>query len=79
MEPEYEMEWRPEGRTPLPRGWAQAAPGGGVATPGTPSASLFAYKMPLDLKTEGGLMFFQKEFRCAATTRYRKSEPETPF
>ena len=44
-----------------------------------PSASLFAYKMPLDLKTEGGSTFFQKEFRCAATTRNRDSEPETPF
>ena len=45
----------------------------------TPSASLFAYKFPPDLKTQGGSTFFQKEFRCAATTRFSDSEPETLF
>ena len=56
-----------------------AAPGGGVAAPGTPSTSLFAYNMPPDLKTDGGSTFFQKEFRSAATIRFHDSEPKTPF
>ena len=47
--------------------------------PGTPSASLFAYKLPLDLKTEGSSIVFQKEFRSAAATRNQDSDPETPF
>jgi hypothetical protein len=32
-----------------------------------------------DLKTEGVRCFSQIKFRCAATTRNRDSEPETPF
>ncbi len=44
--------------TTWPCGLGLATPGGGVAASATPSASLFAYKMPLDLKTEGGSMFF---------------------
>src|SRR3954465_9235888 len=36
------------------------APGGGLATPGSSSASLHAYKLPSDLKTEGGYLVFQK-------------------
>ena len=61
------------------RGLGQAVPGGGVGPPGTRSASLFAYKEPSDLKTSGGSMFFQKEFRSAATTRFHETTPETPF
>ena len=57
--------------TTWPRGLGLAALGGGLAAPGTPSASLFAYKLPPDLKTQGGSTFFQKEFRSAATTRFR--------
>ena len=52
---------------------------GGVATPGIPSASLCAYKLLFDLKTEGGLIVFQKEFRSATTARNQDSDPETPF
>src|SRR3954469_24369757 len=52
---------------------------GGASTPSTPSASLCAYKLPFDLKTEGGSMVFQKEFRSAAATRNQDSDPETPF
>ena len=44
--------------TTWPHGPGQAAPGGGVAASVTPSASLFAYKFPIDLKTKGGSMFF---------------------
>jgi hypothetical protein len=39
----------------------------------------FCLHIAPDLKTPGGLMFFQIEFRCAATTRNRDSEPETRF
>src|SRR5215216_1312241 len=39
------------GHTTCWRGPGQAAPAGGVGPPGTPSASLFAYKEPSDLKT----------------------------
>ena len=67
------------GHTTWWRGPGQAAPGGGVGPLGTPSASLFAYKEPSDLKTSGGSTFFQKEFRAAATTRFHKTAPETPF
>ena len=67
------------GHTTCWRGPGQAAPGGGVGPPGTPSASLFAYKEPSDLKTSGGSTFFQKEFRSAATTRFHETAPETPF
>ena len=42
------------GHTTWPRGLAQAAPGGGLAAPDTPSVSLFAYKKPSNLKTLGG-------------------------
>ena len=48
------------GPHPQPRGWAQPAPRGGVAASVTPSASLFAYKLPLDLNTKGGSMFSRK-------------------
>ena len=65
--------------TTWPRGLGQATPGGGVASSVTPLTSLFAYKLPLDLKTKGGSMFFQREFRYAATTRFRDSEQETPL
>ena len=65
--------------TTWPHGPGQAAPRGGVAASVTPSTSLFAYKMPLDLKTRGGSTFFQREFRYAVTTRFHDSEPETPF
>jgi len=61
------------------RGLGLAAPGHGVVAPGTPSVSLFAYKMPSDLKTQGGSTFFQKEFRSAATTRFHETAPETLF
>ena len=67
------------GHTTWWRGPGQAAPGGGVGPPGTPSVSLFAYKAPSDLKTSGGSTFFQKEFRSAATTRFHETAPETPF
>ena len=56
------------GHTTCWRGPGQAAPGGGVVPLGTPSASLFAYKEPSDLKNLGGSTFFQKKFRSAATT-----------
>src|SRR3954469_1902951 len=52
---------------------------GGAGTLGTPSGSLCAYKLPFDLKTEGGSIVFQKEFRSAAATRNQDSDPETPF
>ena len=67
------------GHTTWPLGLGLATPGGGLATPDTPSVSLFAHKMPSDLKTQGGSTFFQKEFRSAATTRFHDSELETPF
>ena len=52
---------RPRGaHTTWPRGLGQAVPGGGVAASVTPSASLFAYKLPLDLKTKGGSTFSRK-------------------
>src|SRR4051812_4809754 len=41
------------------------APRGGAATPNTPLASLSAYKLPFDLKAEGGSIVFQKEFHSA--------------
>ena len=56
-----------------------AAPGGGATTPGTPSASLCAYKLPFDLKTRRGSIVFQKEFRSTTATRNQDSDPETPF
>ena len=46
------------GHTTWPRGLAQAAPGGGLAAPDSPSVSLFAYKKPSDLKTLGGFDVF---------------------
>ena len=46
------------GHTTWPRGQALATPGGGLAAPDTPSVSLFAYKMPSNLKTQGGSTFF---------------------
>ena len=67
------------GHTTWPRGIGLVAPGGGLAALGTPSVSLFAYKLPLDLKTKGGSTFFQKEFRSAAATRNQDSDPESPF
>ena len=78
--PEYETE-RGQGprHTTWPHGLDLAAPGHGVGPPGTPSVSLFAYKKPSDLKTQGGSMFFQKEFRSTATTRFHETGPETPF
>ena len=79
MEPEEETEGRPRGPRPTPgTGPPDPAPGGGLATPGSSLASLCAYKLPFDLKTEGGSIVFQKEFR-SATTRNQDSDPETPF
>ena len=79
-EPEYETKcgWglaTPPGRA----GWAWPRLGGGLAALDTPSVSLFAYKLPSDLKTQGSSTFFHKEFRSTATTRFHDSEPETPF
>ena len=65
--------------TTYPRRLGLAAPRGGLAAPDTSSVSLFAYKMRFDLKTQGGSMFFQKEFRSAATTKFHETAPETPF
>ena len=53
---------------PPRRGLGLAAPGHGVVAPGTPSVSLFAYKKPSDLKTEGGSTYFHAKFCSAATT-----------
>ena len=79
-ETEDETKKGHEGPTPTPgAGPPLATPGGGAATPGTPSASLCAYKLPFDLKTEGGSIVFQKEFCFAAATRNQDSDPETPF
>ena len=64
---------------PPRRGLGLAAQGHGVVALGTPSVSLFAYKKPSDIKTLGGLTFFQKEFRSTVTTRFHKTAPETPF
>src|SRR3954465_1017002 len=62
------------------RGPTNPVPGGGLATPGSSSASLRAYKLPSDLKTEGGSIVFQKEFCSAtATTRNQDLDLETPF
>ena len=55
------------------------APGGGLATPGSFLASLHVYKLPSDLKTEGGSIVFQKEFRSATASKNQDSDPETPF
>src|SRR3954469_17718661 len=52
---------------------------GGAATLGTPSASLCAYKLPFDIKTEGGSIVFQKELCSAATTRNQDLDLETPL
>ena len=80
MEPEEETEGRPRGPRPTPgAGPPDPMPGGGVATPGTSSTSLCAYKFPSDLKTQGGSIVFQKEFRSTATTRNQDFDPETPF
>ena len=46
--------------TTWPCGRGQAAPRGGVAASVTPSASLFAYKLPLDLRTKGVRCFSRK-------------------
>ena len=79
MEPEDEMEKGPGGAHSV-QAWAHLwTPLGGAATPGTPSASLCAYKLPFDLKTEGGSIVLQKEFRSAAATRNQDLDPETPF
>ena len=79
-EPEDETKRMPGGPTPTPgAGPPLPAPRGGAATPGNPSASLYAYKFTFDLKTEGGSIVFQKEFRYAAATRNQDSDPETPF
>ena len=51
----------------------------GADTPSTPSSSLYAYMLPFDLKNEGGLIVFQKEFHSAAATRNQDSDPEIPF
>ena len=40
------------------RGLGLAALGGGLAAPDYPSVSLFAYKLPSDLKTQGGFDVF---------------------
>src|SRR5215216_3596395 len=42
------------GHTTWPRGLGLATPGGGLAALDTPSVSLYAYKMPSNLKTQGG-------------------------
>ena len=49
------------GHTTCWHGPGQAAPGGGVGPPGTPSVSLFAYKKPSDLKTSGGFDVFPEK------------------
>ena len=79
QDPEYETEEGQGLATPPRRGLDLAAPGNGVGPPGTPLASLFAYKEPSDLKTSRGSMFFQKEFCSAATIRFHETAPETPF
>ncbi len=48
------------GHTTCWRGPGQAVPGGGVGPPGTPSASLFAYKEPSDLKLRGVRRFSRR-------------------
>src|SRR3954466_4128254 len=40
------------------RGPTDLAPRGGLATPGSSSASLRTYKLPCDLKTQGGSIVF---------------------
>ena len=78
-EPEYETEKRPGGPH-LCQAWAQPWPRlGGAASSGRPLASLYAYKLPSDLKTYGDSRVFQKKFRSAAATRNQDSDPETPF
>jgi len=79
-EPKGETKRRPGGPRPTPgAGPPDPVPGGGLATPGSSSASLRAYKLPSDLKTQGGSIVFQKEFRSAAATRNQDLDPETPF
>ena len=58
QESEYETEEGQGLATPPRRGLGLAAPGHGVVAPGTPSVSLFTYKMPSNLKTQGGSTFF---------------------
>jgi hypothetical protein len=61
---------------------AQAKPGHARGWCGRPSHRLdpsFRLHIPSDLKTSGVWRFSQIEFRCAATTRNRDSEPETLF
>src|SRR3954471_24046462 len=79
-EPEGEREGRPGGPRPIPgAGPLTPRPGAAWPLPGSFSASLCVYKLPYDLKTEGGSIVFQKEFRSAAATRNQDSDPETPF
>src|SRR3954471_11552629 len=69
-EPENDTERRLGGPTPTPGACPPlAAPGGGAATLGTPSASLCAYKLPFDLKTKG-VDSFQK--RVPLRRRHQK-------
>src|SRR3954466_5342299 len=80
MEPEGETKGSPRGPRPTPGASPpNPVPGGGLATPGSSSAALRAYKLPSNLKTQGGLIVFQKEFRSAAATRNQDLDPETPF
>ena len=79
-EPEGETERRHGGPRPTPGAVPpDPAPGGGLATPGSSSASLRAYKLPSNLKTQGVSIVFQKDFRSADATRNQDSDPETPF
>uniref|UniRef100_A0ACD5XZI6 Uncharacterized protein n=1 Tax=Avena sativa TaxID=4498 RepID=A0ACD5XZI6_AVESA len=48
------------GHTTWWRGPGQAAPGGGMGPPGTPSVSLFIYKEPSDIKTLGVRRFSRR-------------------
>ena len=48
------------GHTTWPRGLGLAAPGGGLAALDSPSVSLFTYKLPFDLKTQGGRRFSRR-------------------
>jgi hypothetical protein len=61
---------------------ARARPGRARGWCGRPRCRLdpsFRLHIPFDLKGSGVQRFSQIEFRCAATTRNRDSEPETLF
>jgi hypothetical protein len=61
---------------------ARARPGRARGWCGRPRYCLdpsFRLHIPSDLKTSRVRRFSQIEFRCAATTKNRDSEPETPF